>query len=215
VINKMKKAIVYVTVFILAISFVFAASVSRELPGRADPNSELTVKLQVSGADTSGSFTLEEELPAGMSVKDWTVTGATEAKDAISTREKDGRYGWTFTPSGSSATVEYTMDLGSSDVTFGTLVYFDPSGQGKTDSQTLRVAAVTCGDGICEGGENSDTCVADCPKAAPPSEAPPLVEEPESIKTPSKSPAGWLIAAVVVILGIVLLVAYQKKKKQV
>jgi len=214
VINKMKKAIVYLITFLFTISFVFAASVSRELPGRADPNSELTVKLQVSGADTSGSFTLEEELPAGISVKDWTVTGATEAKSAITTREKNGRYGWTFTPSGGSATVEYTIDLGSSDVSFGTLVYFDASGQGKTDPQTLRVAPVTCGDGICEGAENSDNCIADCPK---PAEVPPpaSVEEPKPIEAPGKAPVAWVIAAIVIILGIVLIVAYQKKKKQI
>tara|TARA_Y100000310_G_C20549708_1_gene747414 strand:- start:51 stop:695 length:645 start_codon:yes stop_codon:yes gene_type:complete len=214
VINKMIKLFVYLMVFLMAISFVFAASVSRDLPSRADPNSELTVKLQVSGADSSGSFTLEEDLPDGITLKDWTVTGSTEAKNAITTRDKEGRFGWTFTPSDSSAIVEYTIDLGSSDVSFGTLVFFDAAGQGKTDSQTLRVAPITCGDGICEGAENSDTCVADCPKAAPPA-APPAVEEPKAVEAPGKAPVAWLIAAVVVILGIVLIVAYQKKKQQV
>lgn len=212
----MRKVIAYLMVFLFAISFVFAASVSRDLPQRVDPNSELTVKLQISGADSSGLLTLEEELPEGMTLKDWTVTGAKEAKEAISTRVTDSRYGWSFTPSGSSATVEYTIDLGSSDVSFGTLVYFDASGQGKTDPQTLRVAAITCGDGICEGAENSDNCEADCPKPAPPTEAPSTpVEEPKPIEAPSKAPAAWAIAAVVVILGIVLIVTYQKKKKQV
>ena len=211
-INKMKKAIVYLITLLFAINFVFAASVSRDLPSRADPNSELTVKLQVSGADTSGLLTLEEELPDGITLKDWTITGAAEAKEAITIRDVNGRYGWSFTPSGGSATVEYTIDLGSSDVTFGTLVYFDASGQGKTDSQTLRVAPVTCGDGTCEGAENTDNCEVDCPKAV---EAPPPtpVEEPEPIAAPDKAPVAWVIAAVVVILGIVLIAAYQKKKK--
>jgi len=210
----MRKVFVYLMVFLFAISFAFAASVSRDLPQRADPNSELTVKLQISSADTSGSFTLEEELPEGITIKDWTVTGATEAKDAITIRDKDGRFGWTFTPSGSSVTVEYTLDLGSSDISFGTLVYFDASGQGKTDPQTLRVGAITCGDGICEGAENSDTCEADCPRPA--EAAPPTpVEEPAALDVPGKAPVAWVIAAIVIILGIVLIVAYQKKKKQV
>lgn len=212
----MRKVFLHLIIFLLAISFAFAASVSRDLPGRADPNSELTVKLQISGADTSGLLTLEEELPEGMIVKDWTVTGAAEAKDSITIRDQDGRYGWSFTPTGSSATVEYTIDLGSSDVTFGTLVFFDAGGQGKTDSQTLRVAVISCGDGICEGDENSDTCVADCPVAAPQEEAPApeVVEEPIPVKAPGKAPVAWVIAAVVIILGIVLIVAYQKKKNQ-
>jgi len=207
----MRKAIVYLMVFLFTISLVFAASVSRDLPGRADPNSELTVKLQVSGTDSSGLLTIEEELPNGMTVKEWTVTGAQEAKEAISTRDRDNRYGWSFTPSGGSATVEYKIDLGSSDVSFGTLVYFDVSGQGKTDPQTLRVAAVTCGDGICEGGENSDSCEADCPKSVPA----PVEEESQAVDAPSKGPIAWVIAVVVIILGIVLIVVYQKKKKKV
>ncbi|MCH8003358.1 MAG: hypothetical protein IH934_01905 [Nanoarchaeota archaeon] len=212
----MRKVIAYLMVFLFAISFVFAASVSRDLPQRADPNSELTVKLQISGADSSGLLTLEEELPEGMTLKDWTITGAKEAKEAITTRVIDNRYGWSFTPSGGSVTVEYTIDLGSSDVSFGTLVYFDAAGQGKTDPQTLRVAAITCGDGICEGDENSDTCAADCPVAPPAEAAPPeAVEKPKPIVAPSKAPVAWVIAAVVIILGIVLIVAYQKKKKQV
>ena len=207
----MRKTFVYFIIFILAIGYVFAASVSRDLPQRADPNSELTVKLQVSGADSSGLFTLEEDLHEGVTVKEWTVTGAQEAKEAIITRDQEGRYGWSFTPSGGSATVEYTIDLGSSDVSFGTLVYFDASGQGKTDPQTLRVAAIACGDGICEGDENSDTCVADCPKAAPPTP----VEEPKPVEAPGKAPVAWIIAAIVIILGIVLIVLYQKKKQQI
>ena len=203
----MKKTIIYFIVLMLTIGVVFAASVSRDLPARADPNSELTVKLQVSGADTSGLFTLEEELPAGMTVKDWTVTGATEAKDAITTRVQDGRYGWSFTPSGGSATVEYMIDLGSSDVTFGTLVFFDVNGQGKTDPQTLRVASISCGDGICEGSENTDTCEADCPRAPTP------VETPKPLEGPSKSPVGWIVLAIVIIIGILGYFYYQKKKQ--
>jgi len=205
----MKKTIIYFIVLLLTISIVFAASVSRDLPARADPNSELTVKLQVSGADTSGLFTLEEELPEGMTVKDWTITGATEAKADITTRVQDGRYGWSFTPSSGSVTVEYTIDLGSSDVTFGTLVYFDKSGQGNIDSQTLRVALITCGDGICEGSENTDTCEADCPRPA----APTPVETPKPIEGPSKSPAGWIILVIVVVIGIIGYFVYKKKQQ--
>lgn len=207
----MKKMTAYLAIFLLTMSMTFAASVSRSLPGRADPNSELTVKLQISGADSSGLLTLEEVLPDGILVKDWTISGAKEEKSAISTRIVDNRYGWSFTPSGSSATVEYTIDLGSSDVSFGQLVFFDKAGQGNVAAQTLRVAAVTCGDGTCEGGENSDNCEADCPKAAPP--AP--VEEPKPIEAPSKTSwPGWATFLVIVVVGLVVYFVFVKKKKE-
>ena len=205
----MGKTIVYIMMGLLVLSLGFAASVSRDLPARADPNSELTVKLQISGADSTGVIALEEELPADATVKDWSVTGATEAKADIETREKNGRYAWTFTPSGSSATVEYKIDVGASDVTFGALIYFDKAGQGKVDGQTLRVAPITCGDGICEGDENSDNCEADCPKAAPSAEAP---AEPEPV-VEKKSNTGIIIAAAVVIVGIIVFALTKKKKK--
>jgi hypothetical protein len=192
----------------------FAASVSRELPGRADPNSEITVKLIISGADTTGLLTLEEELPQGIVIKDWNVIGATEPKTGISTRDEGNRYGWSFTPSGSSATVEYKITLGAGNAAFGTLVFFDRSGQGSVAGQTLRVAAITCGDGICEGAETSDTCVADCPKPAEPTTptTPSTPAEPEPT-TAKKSPAGLIIILVVVILLIISLLTLTKKKK--
>jgi PGF-pre-PGF domain-containing protein len=48
-------------------------------------------------------------------------------------------------------------------------------------------------------------------EVAPPEE----VEAPKAIEAPGKAPVAWLIAAVVIILGIILIVAYQKKKQQV
>lgn len=210
----MKKTIVYILMCLLMLGVVFAASVSRELPRRADPNSDVTVKLQISGADSSGTIALEEELPEGVVVKDWSVTGATEAKADITTRDKDGRFAWSFTPSGTSATVEYIIKVGAKDVSFGTLVFFDKAGQGKVDSQTLKVAAITCGDGICEGSESSDNCEADCPKPAetPVTEPTP---EPAAEETAKKMPVTTIviIAAVVIIILIIVALAMKKKKQ--
>ncbi len=209
----MKKTIVYVIMSLLVLSVVFAASVSRDLPPRADPNSELAVKLQISGADPSGVIALEEELPTGITVKDWSVTGAAEAKEDITTREKDGRFAWEFTPSGASATVEYKIDLGASDVSFGTLVYFDKAGQGKVDAQTLLVAPITCGDSLCEGDENSDTCEADCPKPAPPAaEAPPAEAVEEEA---GGMPIGAIVGIILAIIIIIIVVVIKKKKQEV
>ena len=46
--------------------------------------------------------------------------------------------------------------------------------------------------------------------------APPVpVEAPKPVEAPGKAPIAWIIAAVVIILGIILIVAYQKQKKKV
>ena len=53
------------------------------------------------------------------------------------------------------------------------------------------------------GGEEKE-------EAAPPE----AVEKPKPVEAPGKAPVAWIIAAVVIILGIVLIVAYQKQKKK-
>lgn len=207
----MRKTILYILMFLITTTLVFAASVSRTLPNRADPNTELAVRLQISGADTTGIIALEEELPTSVTIKDWSITGAKETKAQINTRQKDNKFGWEFTPTGSSATVEYKINLGSSDITFGTLVFFDKSGQSKVDPQTLSVREVTCGDGICEEAENSDNCEADCPKPAPPVPRPePTPKTDEGVKGAS---FGWVILLVVVIIGVIIYFTLIKKRK--
>ncbi|MEK6949559.1 MAG: PGF-pre-PGF domain-containing protein, partial [Nanoarchaeota archaeon] len=47
-------------------------------------------------------------------------------------------------------------------------------------------------------------------EAAPPE----AVKVPEPVKAPGKAPVAWIIAAIVIILGIALIVAYQKQKKK-
>jgi len=47
-----------------------------------------------------------------------------------------------------------------------------------------------------------------------PVETPPTpVETPKPVEAPTKAPTAWIIAAIVIIIGIVLIVAYQKKKQ--
>jgi len=53
------------------------------------------------------------------------------------------------------------------------------------------------------------------PERVVPVPPPEAVEMPEPVETPSRAPAAWLIAAVVVIIGIVLIVMYQRRKNQV
>ena len=51
------------------------------------------------------------------------------------------------------------------------------------------------------------------PEEVPGEVAPEPVVAPEPIAGPTKAPVAWIIAAIVIILGIGLLVMYQKKKQ--
>lgn len=223
----MKKMIAFLVIFALMATAVLAGSVSRNMPSRIQPGQTLTVILSISGATAGKLFTLEDVIPAGLTIKEWKVTGAQEAKEAISIRQKDNRFGWSFTPTSGSATVEYKIDLPNSEATytFGKVVWFDPSGQGtESSSPALAVANIKCGDGICEGTENSDSCVQDCPKPAPP--APPV---PASQPAPQPSPTvtlapprpsglgntgmALIVVAIIVAVSAVGYIMWQKKKK--
>ena len=107
--------------------------------------------------------------------------------------------------------------------TFGKIVWFDPSGQGtESSSPALTVANIKCGDGICEGNENSDTCVQDCPKPAPPP-PPDAAQTPAPITAPitTQKPSGfsstsmaWIVVAIIVAVSVIGYIIWQKKKGQ-
>ena len=209
----MKKLMVFFVIFALMAVSVLAGSVTRNMPSRAQPGQTLTVTLSISGATADKSFTLEDVIPAGLKIKEWTVTGAKESKEAISIREKGNNFGWSFTSTSDSASVEYKIDLPNTETTytFGKIVWFDPSGQGtEPSSPTLTVATIRCGDAICEGSENSDNCVQDCPKPA----APPPAVQPEVAmeKKPSNTAIAWIVVAIIVIAAAGGYYYWQKKK---
>ena len=220
----MKKIITLFVVFALMATFVLAGSVSRNMPSRIQPGQTLTVTLSISGATAGKLFTLEDVIPAGLTIKDWTVTGAQEAKDAISTRQKDNRFGWSFTPTGGSSSVEYKIDLPKTDATytFGKIVWFDPSGQGSESSAPiLTVATIKCGDGVCEGSENSDNCIQDCPKPAPqPAPAPQAAGQTQSSQSSaptsgfSNTAIAWIVVVIIVVVGALGYFMWQKKKSE-
>ena len=216
----MKKLMIFFVIFALMAASVLAGSVSRNMPSRVQPGQTLTVTLSISGATADKSFTLEDVVPAGLKIKEWIVTGAKESKEAINIREKGNNFGWSFTPTSSSASVEYKIDLPNSEAayTFGKIVWFDPSGQGiEASSPTLTVANVRCGDGICEGNENSDNCVQDCLKPAPAQPpAPTLTKEQAMEKKPalSNTAIAWIVVAIIVVLAAVGYFMWQKKKAE-
>lgn len=209
----MKKILIFFMVFVLMASAVLAGTVSRSMPSRIQPGQTLTVTLSVSGATAGKLFTLEDVIPAGLKIKEWKVTGAQEAKEAISTRETDNRFGWSFTSASDTASVEYKIDLSGAEASysFGKIVWFDPNGQGtESSSPTLTVATIRCGDSVCEGNENSDNCVQDCPKPAPPTQPPTAVAPaPSRLSTTA---IAWIIVAVIVVLAAVGYFMMQKKK---
>lgn len=213
----MKKLMIFLAIFALMATAAYAGTVSRNMPSRIEPGTTLTVTLSISGATADKLFTLEDVIPAGLKIKEWTVTGAKEAKEAIGIREKDNRFGWSFTPTSSSVTVEYKIDLPSSEAayTFGKIVWFDPSGQGtESTSSTLTVAAIKCGDSICEGNENSDNCVQDCPRPAPAAPTAPAEAPAEAPKGLSNTTIAWIVVAVIVIISGVGYFLWRKKQNE-
>ena len=213
----MKKLMVYFVIFALMAVSVLAGSVGRNMLSRAQPGQTLTVTLSISGATADKSFTLEDVIPAGLKIKEWTVTGAKESKEAISIREKGSNFGWSFTPTSGSASVEYIIDLPNNEATytFGKIVWFDPSGQGtEASSPALTVATIRCGDSVCEGSENSDNCEQDCPKPAPAQQPAPAEEQVMEKKGLSNTALALIVVAIIVIAAAVGYYMMQKKKAE-
>jgi len=201
----MKKTILYLVVFILSLSLVTAASLSRSMPSRVSPGEEVEVTFSISNMEVGKEAGVSEVVPAGIRVKEQSVSGAEGAPQyriADKTNHK-----WSFTASSGSPTVTYRFDAPSTEGAYSfDAVYALPPANIDNIKSTLTVRVITCGDGYCEGGENSDTCESDCPKPAPAAE--PVVEEKGKVNV------GLIIIAVIVVLGLIIYFAVGKKKKK-
>ena len=209
----MKKLLILPLILLLAIGFVLAATVNRDMPSRADPGSGVTAKLTLSGANAGEGTAIEEIIPDTITIKSWDISGSKEAKSAVGYTKKASkttgftRHSWTFTAASSSPSITYKFDAPSTEGNLKFDVRWITSDGFSHKESSLAVRTVKCGDGICEGSENSDNCEADCPKPKPPApKAPAAKEKP-------KANVGVIIAIIAIIIIIVAVVLSKKKKK--
>ena len=212
----MKKLIVLPIIFLLTLSVVLAASVSRSMSSRVEPSSEVEIILTMSGAPVGEQVAIEDNIPNTITVKSWEISGSQEPKGEVSYVKKPSaksgidRHSWAFTASSGSPSVTYKIDAPSALGNFEFDVRWVTSDGFNHQASTLTVRTITCGDGVCEGNENSDSCEADCPKSAPaPSSAP--VEE---VAPPKKSTGTIFVVIVVVLAALAAGYWYKKKGKK-
>lgn len=197
----MKKIIIYFAVFLFSISLALGASLSRNMPSRVSPGEEVAVTFSISAMDVGKEAGISEVLPEGIKVKEQEVTGA-EGTPTYQVASGNNNK-WAFKALSSSCTVTYQFDAPSEVGTYNfDTVYVLPPANIDNIKSTLTVRVISCGDGYCEGDENSDNCEADCPKPVPVEEA----KEKPNI-------AGWIIVGVIVVIGLIVYFAVTKKKK--
>ena len=197
----MNKTIVYFSVFLLSISLVLGASLSRNMPGRVSPGEEVEVTFSISSMDVGKEAGVSEIVPEGITVKEQKVTGA----EGTAKYELVGRNNkWSFKAASSSCSVTYKFDAPSVGSYEFDAVYALPPANIDNIKSTLIVREITCGDGYCEGSENSDNCEQDCPKPAPPAEE----------EVPKETNVGLIIVVAIVIIGLIVYFVVTKKKRK-
>jgi hypothetical protein len=166
---KLKITIAFFVVFILFATTVMAATVTRNMPSRADPGSTIAVELTISNiqADAGMSIAVEDMLPKDFTVSSWEIEGSSQQKSDINARFIQNRAGWEFVPSGTSAKITYKVVLPTyqSIYIFGPVVWFDKSGISPNNALVNQVGVryKVCGDNICDPDEGYSTCATDCP----------------------------------------------------
>jgi len=177
---------------------VIAASLTRDMPNRVSPGEEVTVTFSISGMEVGKEAGVSEIVPGEITVKEQEVEGA---EGTPNYQVVDKNHKWAFKAASSSCSVEYKFNAPSEVGQYNfDAVYALPPANIDNIKSTLTVRVITCGDGYCEGDENSDNCEADCPKPAE------KVEEKPSV-------VGWVIVAVIVVVGLIIYFAVVKKKK--
>lgn len=161
-------ALLVLSLSILSVS-AFASSVGVQFsPSKAAPNEDVRVTFSVSGANVGEVFTLRAQVPQGWRADDWSVSGAKGGSAGVDYQmvAADNKHGFSFTSDSSSPQISFTVKVPSSASNGDykvDAVYFDKSGFNRVEG-TVKVGIVSCGDGVCEGGETSDSCSSDCPK---------------------------------------------------
>ena len=214
----MKKLLVMLLMFSVLSLSVFAASVNRDIsPSKVAPGEDVTVTLSARGVPVGELFTIEESSPASWSLLSWDVQGYEGDVTDIDLRTVDNRRGYSFTAANANPVVTLVFrvpsNAASQDYAFDA-VYFDSTGQSRSQgSVTVRV--ISCGDGVCEGDENSDSCSEDCQAPAPPADTTPAESD-----TPEETPEGTSGSGAIIVFAIVVVVAlvgfflYTKKGKK-
>jgi LPXTG-motif cell wall-anchored protein len=214
----MRKLNLFIVLFLLLAAPAFAASISRNLPSRVDPGAQLTVTLSISNiqvGDKVKTFAIEEDVPEGFSISDWSISNIVESNDQVTTQFLGNTYKWQFTPIGSSATITYTTRATSTLGTYNFNATWFDSESGHSSS-TIIVRTVTCGDGICEGAETSDNCVQDCPVATT---LPATTVTMPSVTTTTTLAPGevhnpiFIVLVILLVILLILLIVVRKKKK--
>lgn len=192
----MKQTILFTLLLLLLAYPTYAATLNRNMPNQITPGTDTTVTLTLSGLITGEEVALEESLPNGVTLKEWTITNTKETKDKINTRSKTNAYAWSFTPTTETAAITYTLSVSKNTAGNAefSAVYFDKSGFNK-DSKTVSFTTQTASSSTTSSPE--------------PSQAPlqPLTQKPqtssqqsETIKSPTKptSKRWWIILAVLI-----------------
>ena len=190
----MKKLMIYLVVLTLMVSFVSAATVSRDMPSTIEPGSELTVSFNVADMEVGKSVAISDTIPSQFTLKEWSVTGAN--KDDVTYEVKGKEYRWEIPATAASVKLTYTIDVpaSASGAYSFSAVYFAPPAKMDELKATLNVGAAPA-------------------PAPPPAETPPPAEPVEEEAAGGIPTSGVIIVIAVVVIGIIVFALMKKKKK--
>ena len=217
---KKFKFIIIPFVFLLLLGVVSAASVTRVMTSRVDPGAEVQVTLTLNGAKSGEAVAIEDTFADTISIKSWEISGSKESKADVSyitkPSQKAGlsRNSWSFTASSGAPSITYKFDAPSVNGNLDFDVKWVTSEGFSHQASTLTVRTIKCGDGICEGSENTDNCLQDCPKAAPapaPSTSSAAPEKTMENKPLSTTTIAWIVVAIIVVVAAIGYFMMKKK----
>ncbi|MEA2035914.1 MAG: hypothetical protein U9O94_00290 [Nanoarchaeota archaeon] len=191
----MKKLIVYLVLFCLALSSVFATTVTRDMPSSIGQGDILTVTFNAEDMEVGKSLTISDRLPSSFSIDDWSIEGAN--KEDITYEIKGNEYMWEIPAETENVVLTYNVNVPSS--AYGNYefdaVYFAPPAKMDNLRATLNV-------------------VGEAPAQSAPAKVPSQEDIREVWKTePETNYATGVLIVIVVLLVLAIIIIWILRRK--
>ena len=157
------REIIISAILLLMIGFAFSVNVAIQMPNETGVNSTVRSNIELTG--NADKMDLALIVPSGWTLESWNVYGIPKEDVNLTYENLNGKMVPHFRVKDlvSQATFSLYFKIKNSGKLESIVTYIKNNNSGfSVASKNVQVKYTTCGNGVCEPGENANNCPVDC-----------------------------------------------------